>query len=116
MPVLAAAPLLASPDAVGCSGDMGAPGGGLAGGGEVGGHAGGWEESLGGDSERVEGGEWNSGGLESVGVMGDVVAGGEGGEDAEDFACAPSLKERRLLLDGALDIVSKEASKIRLFT
>ena len=49
MPVLAAAPLLASPDAVGCSGDVGAPWGRLTGGSEVGGDASGWEESLGGD-------------------------------------------------------------------
>ena len=36
-------------------------------------------------------------------------------EEIEQYACAPSLKERRLLLNGALDVVSKEASKIRLF-
>ena len=35
--------------------------------------------------------------------------------EEEAYACAPSLKERRLLLKGSLDIVSKEAAKIRLF-
>jgi hypothetical protein len=46
--------------------------------------------------------------------------GGEGGADGggsweeNDYACAPSLKERRLLLAAAHDIVSKEASQIRV--
>ena len=49
-----------------------------------------------------------------------VGGGGEGGADGggsweeNDYACAPSLKERRLLLAAAHDIVSKEASQIRV--
>jgi hypothetical protein len=46
---------------------------------------------------------------------GDTQTHGErGGEGDDEYGCVPSLKERRLLLSGALDIVNKEAMKIRL--
>jgi len=41
--------------------------------------------------------------------------GAGGGWEEEEYASAPWLKERRLLLGGAQDLVTKEASLVRLF-
>jgi hypothetical protein len=49
-----------------------------------------------------------------MGCGGGAVLAGGGSWEENDYACAPSLKERRLLLAAAHDIVSKESSQIHV--